>query len=257
MKRLLAKVPKGRPKKGAPEGQLSKDQCTRLADLPDWLPSPVREFVLWAEEAWQRDENALAVLRRIATTPKMEVVWDTLKKRRASDSALRDFVRCACKYALLHGHKIFPMISRQERDASAKQFSDAVGLSSHEFLPAAPSSQRPPRSWRTISKHVHNSREAYSRRWWSKTTSKMTRSAPTSKSLARKRKNCSATCCGAQWQRSRRSPWIGQSASGKSAIGAASRTSPPSASFAAGSSNLRARLRSALISGHLRTEVTP
>jgi len=129
MKRLLAKVPKGRPKKGAPEGQLSKDQCTRLADLPDWLPSPVREFVLWAEEAWQRDENALAVLRRIATTPKMEVVWDTLKKRRASDSALRDFVRCACKYALLHGHKIFPMMSRQERDASAKQFSDAVGLS--------------------------------------------------------------------------------------------------------------------------------
>ena len=156
MKRLLAKVPKGRPKKGAPEGQLSKDQCTRLADLPDWLPSPVREFVLWAEEAWQRDENALAVLRRIATTPKMEVVWDTLKKRRASDSALRDFVRCACKYALLHGHKIFPMISRQERDASAKQFSDAVGLELHDSLPAAPSSQRPPRSWRTILKHVHD-----------------------------------------------------------------------------------------------------
>jgi hypothetical protein len=113
-------------------------------DLPDGLPLPVREYVSKGWGVWQGDENALAILRRIATTPKMEDVWNTLKKRRASDSALRDFVSCACEQALLYGHKIYPMMTRKERDARAKRLTDAADLC-RALIPASGRSRITPK----------------------------------------------------------------------------------------------------------------
>ena len=124
----------------SPRRELDHTARLRCADLPDWLPSPVREYV---SGAWQGDENALAILRRIATTPKMQVVWNTLKKCHASDDALRDFVSCACQQARFHGHKIYPMMTRKERDARAKRFSDAADLCREIIPPSGRSRIRP------------------------------------------------------------------------------------------------------------------
>lgn len=96
---------------------------------------PVRESVLQMDEAWQHDENARAILRRVATHPKMSIVWDTLKKhrwdalkeRRVSDDELQHFMRCACRRALLYGTGFVPM-TRKKRDARARQLSDAADL---------------------------------------------------------------------------------------------------------------------------------
>ena len=38
---------------------------------PDPLPPAVHDFVLWAEEAWRDNDEALTVVRRIATAPNM------------------------------------------------------------------------------------------------------------------------------------------------------------------------------------------
>lgn len=123
----------------------ASDQRTYLppVDLPDWLPPPVCNYVSSRWGVWKDDENALAILRRIAATPKMEDVWTTLKKRRASDDKLRDFVSCACEKALLYGRKIVPATTRRENDALAKRLSDAADLCRQIIPPSGRSRIRP------------------------------------------------------------------------------------------------------------------
>jgi hypothetical protein len=66
----------------------------------------------------------------------MRDVWTTLEKRAASDEELRDFVGCACSHALLYGRKIYPAMTRRERDARAKRYSDAAELC-HLVIPTS------------------------------------------------------------------------------------------------------------------------
>jgi hypothetical protein len=105
---------------------------------PDPLPPAVHDFVLWADEALRDNDEALAVVHRIATAPNMQRrVWKPLKDGGATSGDLWLFMTQACVEALNFSRETFlrkGVITRRERDDLAKRYSETAELCRAETL---------------------------------------------------------------------------------------------------------------------------
>jgi hypothetical protein len=95
--------------------------------LPDWLPLPVQERVLyWLKELGTEGPGRgvalpedLDILRRLATKLEMRPVWKRLPRHAKSESALVDFLDCAWRTAM----RTPPLLTAEERFTLAQLWS--------------------------------------------------------------------------------------------------------------------------------------
>jgi hypothetical protein len=104
--------------------------CGAARALPAWLPLPVRSHVLLIEKLLNGLEPDLAILRRLATDPRMRYVWRELPHREATNKALVEFLDCAFQRARLPYFVTTP----KDRAALAAPWASAAELCrwSHE-----------------------------------------------------------------------------------------------------------------------------
>jgi hypothetical protein len=91
---------------------------------PDWLPAAVRSYVLQAGELFAEIPRELAILHRVATDPRMRLVWRELRPRAKSDKALVEFFDCAWQLARFPNFVTTP----KDRAALAAPWSAAAEL---------------------------------------------------------------------------------------------------------------------------------
>jgi hypothetical protein len=91
--------------------------------LPSWLPPPVRGHVLTVEKLLAGVESDLAILRRVATNPRMHYVWRELARHR-TDNALVEFFDLAWQQARLPHFVTTP----KDRAAAAAPWAQAAEL---------------------------------------------------------------------------------------------------------------------------------
>lgn len=96
----------------------------RWVEIPDWVPPPVRSYVLQIEKLFAGMRDNLAIMHRLASDSRMRYVWRELQTRAASDKALVQFFECAFQRAR------FPyfVATPKDRAALAAPWSKAAEL---------------------------------------------------------------------------------------------------------------------------------
>jgi hypothetical protein len=98
---------------------------TPTIELPDWLPAPVRGYMLQVEKLFAGClPDDLAILRRVATDDRMKYVWRQLRRRAKSDKALIEFFDVAWQRARIPWSVMTP----KDCAALAAPYSEAAEL---------------------------------------------------------------------------------------------------------------------------------
>lgn len=102
-----------------------------LPELPEWLPEPVRTLM---ETSSQAGKSSIAEFDRrvrlgLATDPRMQSVWETLKEHAVTDEDLGYFflnarLNVAYWKALKDSELLFPASERRQRDQNIREAID-------------------------------------------------------------------------------------------------------------------------------------